>query len=315
MGHRMTQYSSQLKDFSDLLAATAKTKNLPDAIIEKDYFVVRALRALCEAVPGQFVFKGGTSLAKGWNLLERFSEDIDLLLRTDDGHGGQISRGEVDRRLERAEQVVGSTEGFRFLHQTRSRGVRRCSDFEYPRLATAAIAIGQTVRLEMGTRGGVQPSSIRQIRSYICEVAEAQGKADIADDLRPFEVECLDVTRTTVEKLFAVHAAFERDRAKGRTRHYYDLFQATGLKEVQTFLSSEEYTRVREDVERYSRENWPEAALPPKGKFSQSAAFAPGEEGLAVLKQHYREERDLFFAEPPSMETILERLQNVTKNI
>ncbi len=46
MGHRMTQYSSQLKDFNDLLAATAKAKNLPDVIIEKDYFVVRALRAL-----------------------------------------------------------------------------------------------------------------------------------------------------------------------------------------------------------------------------------------------------------------------------
>ena len=56
MGNRVTQYASQLKDFSDLLAATAKAKNLPDAIIEKDYFVVRALRALCDAVPGQFVF-------------------------------------------------------------------------------------------------------------------------------------------------------------------------------------------------------------------------------------------------------------------
>lgn len=311
----MTKYASQLNDFGDLLAATANAKNLPDAIIEKDYFVVRALHALSEAVPGQFVFKGGTSLAKGWNLLERFSEDIDLLFRTDDEHGGQITRGEVDRRLERAEQIVGSTEDLRFLRQTRSRGVRRCSDFEYPRLATAAIAIGHTVRLEMGTRGGTQPSSPRIIRSYIGEVAEAQGHADLADDLRPFDVECLDVTRTTVEKLFAVHAAFIRDRAKGRTRHYYDLFQATGLKEVQTFLGSDEYGRVREDVERYSRENWPEAALPPNGKFSQSAAFAPTKEDLALLKQHYREERDLFFTEPPSLETILERLHAVMQHV
>src|SRR5690348_14680145 len=188
MGHCVTKYASDLKDFSDLLAATARAKNLPDAIIEKDYFVVRALRTLCEAMPGQFVFKGGTSLAKGWSLLERFSEDIDLLFRTDDGHHGQISRGEVDRRLERAEQVVGCTPGLRFLRQTRSRGVRRASDFEYPRIATAAINIGQTVRLEMGTRGGIYPSSTRTIRSYICEIAEAQGHAEIAEDLRPFEV-------------------------------------------------------------------------------------------------------------------------------
>ena len=78
---------------------------------------------------------------------------------------------------------------------------------------------------------------------------------------------------------------------------------------------AEEYNRVRDDVESYSRENWPEAALPPNGKFSESAAFAPGTDDLMVLKQHYREERDLFFVEPPSFETILERLQSVTKNI
>jgi hypothetical protein len=46
----VTQYASQAKDFPDLLAA--KAKNLPDAIIEKDSYVVRALRALCEAMPG-----------------------------------------------------------------------------------------------------------------------------------------------------------------------------------------------------------------------------------------------------------------------
>jgi hypothetical protein len=61
----VTQYASQAKDFPDLLAAAAKTKNLPDVIIEKDYYVVRALRALYKAMPGLFVFKGGTSLAKG----------------------------------------------------------------------------------------------------------------------------------------------------------------------------------------------------------------------------------------------------------
>ena len=44
MGHRVTKYASQLKDFSDLSAATAEAKHLPDVIIEKDYFVVRVLR-------------------------------------------------------------------------------------------------------------------------------------------------------------------------------------------------------------------------------------------------------------------------------
>ncbi len=311
----MKQYASELDDFPDLLAKASEHKNLPDAIIEKDYFIVRALRAVVTGMPGQFVFKGGTSLAKGWNLLERFSEDIDLLLRTDNGKGGRLSQGEIDRRLKRLEDIAGATAGLRFVAQTRSRGVRRCSDFEYPRIATAKIAIGPTVRLEMGTRGGPEPSTTRTVRSYIAEFAEAQGEAGLAQDLSPFEVECLAVERTTIEKLFAVHAAFERDRAKGRTRHYYDLYQVTGLDDVRAFLKSKEYGRVREDVERYSRENWPEAALPPDGEFSKSAAFRPGAEDLALLKQHYRDERDLFFVDPPPLEKILERLASVTHNL
>jgi predicted nucleotidyltransferase component of viral defense system len=221
----MTRFASDLDDFPDLLARTAEFKGLPDTIVEKDYYVVRALRALQEQIPNQFIFKGGTSLSKGWNLIDRFSEDIDLLFRRDDGASGKISKGEVDRRLEKAEQIVGSTPGLKFVRQTRSRGVSRCSDFEYSKKATSPVSLSTMVRLEMGTRGGLQPYAIRSVGSYVTEFAEAKGHADLAEDLTPFEVECLDVTRTCVEKLFAVHATFAKDRAKGPTRHYYDLYK------------------------------------------------------------------------------------------
>jgi predicted nucleotidyltransferase component of viral defense system len=89
----VTQFASDLSDFPDLLGAAAEYAKLPDTIVEKDYFVVRALRALCEQIQGQFLFKGGTSLSKGWNLLQRFSEDIDLLFRVEDGKGGRIFEG------------------------------------------------------------------------------------------------------------------------------------------------------------------------------------------------------------------------------
>jgi hypothetical protein len=74
----MAKYASQLKDFRDLLAATASVKNLPDAIIEKDYFVVRALRALFEAVPGPARIQGWHQPREGFESIGGFSEDIDL---------------------------------------------------------------------------------------------------------------------------------------------------------------------------------------------------------------------------------------------
>jgi len=54
---------------------------VPPPIVQKDYYLTRALSLLSRGHARQFVLKGGTSLTKGWNLLERFSEDLDILLK------------------------------------------------------------------------------------------------------------------------------------------------------------------------------------------------------------------------------------------
>ena len=55
-------------------------QGLRSAIIEKDYYVTEALRIIAVTAGDKVIFKGGTSLAKGWNLIQRFSEDIDIFL-------------------------------------------------------------------------------------------------------------------------------------------------------------------------------------------------------------------------------------------
>lgn len=92
------RYASELSDFNDLVRATADDIGLPPAAVEKDYYVVRALRALQDELAGRFLFKGGTSLSKGWGLIDRFSEDIDLLFRRE--HEGQsVGTKAMDRLL------------------------------------------------------------------------------------------------------------------------------------------------------------------------------------------------------------------------
>src|SRR5690606_36327976 len=65
----------------DLLRLVSGKANLPDFMIEKDWWVTTALEAIftCD-LHKHFVFKGGTSLSKSWNLLHRFSEDIDIVI-------------------------------------------------------------------------------------------------------------------------------------------------------------------------------------------------------------------------------------------
>ncbi len=53
-----------------------RARGLREAIIEKDYYVTEALRIIAQAAGDKVIFKGGTSLSKGWNLIQRFSEDI-----------------------------------------------------------------------------------------------------------------------------------------------------------------------------------------------------------------------------------------------
>ena len=64
-------------DFEQAILRAAehfRERKLRPAIIEKDYYVTEALRFLATTSRDKIIFKGGTSLAKGWNLIERFSE-------------------------------------------------------------------------------------------------------------------------------------------------------------------------------------------------------------------------------------------------
>src|SRR2546428_13436069 len=104
------RYASELSDFNDLVRATAGDIGLPPGAVEKDYYVVRALRALQDKLAGRFLFKGGTSLSKGWELIDRFSEDIDLLFRRE--HNGQSGETKaMDRLLGQAAKTLRKTPG------------------------------------------------------------------------------------------------------------------------------------------------------------------------------------------------------------
>ncbi len=304
------RYASELSDFNDLVRATADDIGLPPDAVEKDYYAVRALRALQDELAGRFLFKGGTSLSKGWGLIDRFSEDIDLLFRREH-EGKSVGTKAMDRLLEQAQETVRNTPGFTLKERRSSKGLSRASWFTYPRQYTSAAPIGDTVLLEMGCRGGTHPSQHRTIRAFVTAFLEKRGETGLPDDLTAFDVECLDVTRTFVEKLFAACAAFAKDRAIGRTRHYYDLYQLAGLPEVSAFIASPAYADVFNDVRQFSEEHWPGSVYPPEHNAGQCDALAPNAESLSELTRNYARERDLFFQQPPTMTVILERLHKL----
>ena len=68
-------------DKQEIFSEIAEKVGLPDAAVEKDWWVVRTLELVYSTeIAPHTVFKGGTSLSKAWGLIDRFSEDIDLAL-------------------------------------------------------------------------------------------------------------------------------------------------------------------------------------------------------------------------------------------
>lgn len=306
----MTAYASDLPDFRDLIRATASASGVPSPIVEKDYYLTRALSLLSRNHSRQFLLKGGTSLTKGWDLLDRFSEDLDILLNVK-YNGGEISKGERERRMKAMCATIAGAPGFavvdgRYAVET---GVHRTAEFSYPGSVEDLAGLSKAIRLEMGTRGGVHPSANRRVLSMVAKHAARHGWSHMAEDLRGFDVEMLDVRRTFVEKLFTVHSAYQQDRAANKTRHYYDLSRLCGLPEIQEFAGTEEYREILKSVRQYSKENFPNAPLPQKDSFADSPALSPGPEDLSALKRNYEREKHLFFVPPPTMDDILVAIQ------
>lgn len=74
--------------FKDIIGQTADSRGITPAVVEKDYYVTLILRLLAGQLK-QCVFKGGTSLSKGFRVIDRFSEDVDI---TFDRHIGESRR-------------------------------------------------------------------------------------------------------------------------------------------------------------------------------------------------------------------------------
>jgi hypothetical protein len=91
-----------------------RPRGLREALIEKDYYVTEALRLIGQAAGDKVIFKGGTSLSKGWDLIQRFSEDIDIFLDPT-AFDPPLGRKAIDRELKKLRQAVERHPGLKFV--------------------------------------------------------------------------------------------------------------------------------------------------------------------------------------------------------
>ncbi len=294
-------------------------RGLREAIIEKDYFVTEALRIIEQAAGPQIIFKGGTSLSKGWNLIQRFSEDIDIFLDPTTFNPPLGKKG-IDRELKKLRQAIEQHPALTFVESESQTigGFGRNDRFEYPQRFAGAGEIRNRVFVEAGTASGREPTERVRLQSYVGQFLEETGTSLGAEDEGSFEMRLLHFRRTFVEKMFAIHGKVEayktvRQPLGSYARHYYDLFCLVQRPEVLAMLRSEEYAAIKADYDEISTAHFPKSYVPPPHmSFAKSdALFPPAELRAAIASGFEAQCRVLCFGPFPSWDEVQARLEDI----
>ncbi|TRX15869.1 nucleotidyl transferase AbiEii/AbiGii toxin family protein [Flavobacterium franklandianum] len=225
----------------EILNQATELTGLPSVAIEKDWWVTLALNASFSLPYSKnIVFKGGTSLSKGWNLIERFSEDIDLAIdRKFFGFEGEISKTQIKNLRKESCEFISTT----FLDDltkilTEWKAISECKliaqpvkdsdkdpqviEIHYNSVIDTSEYLPQRVLIEVSSRSLMEPIEEREISSILSDNFPKQSFATV-----PFPIPTVLPQRTFLEKVFLLHEEFSQDVEKIRidrlSRHLYDL--------------------------------------------------------------------------------------------
>ncbi len=226
-------------EFGRLVQIVARSTGIAAALIEKDYWVTHTLWAIHQTGLDIW-FKGGTSLSKGFGLIQRFSEDLDLMVErgTVDGlpevtSWTSANKGPVARRRAFYEALAAAlvmpdvtVEQDATRIDKQARGADYLARYPGALLAEIGPAMSPFVRLEVG-RARVVPHVQKSLGSFVHSHLEHQGMLGDYEDNRPVGVRCVHPMVTLFEKLDAMARRYGRDDMEPASfvRHYEDAAQ------------------------------------------------------------------------------------------
>lgn len=323
------------KEFEETVRAAADHHGMLPELVRKDYWVTRVLRAIATDSnhDGTVVFKGGTSLSKGWKLIDRFSEDIDLLL-SGPAFGPVPSKPDREKQFKKLRrqieaetplQLPGRVEVSPALwnhHYFRSD--YKCN-IRYALPGNIVTLGGPThawLLVESGFRGGVQPHARRHLSSLVAEFLDTQPEAraklsSYAADFDAFEMDLLKPERTFAEKLLLLHEAMSKGDEGARdvsTRHFYDvaqLFSESG--DVQASINSGDVHELFREAAEISNRYFDAQLDVDHLVLRDSPALDPSPAQLKILRARYENplEQAVYYRGAPSFEEVMSRVREI----
>jgi hypothetical protein len=252
-----TWFSLTEETRKNIFTQVAAQKRLPDYAIEKDWWIVHTISLLFSlSCASHLIFKGGTSLSKGWNLIQRFSEDIDLALdREYLGFKGELEKAQIRRLRRKSFDYLTSafTEELKAKYAeagfadviVKYRKVENHDqdpiiiEIYYPKLTEANTYLKPDILVEVGSRSLIEPHSER---TFATMMAENYTDNPFADE--PITIPTVNPERTFLEKIFLLHEEFQKKPDKVRvarlSRHLYDIEKLNQTKYAKIALQNAE---------------------------------------------------------------------------
>ena len=229
--------------FRQAVQFTADQMKIPAIYVEKDYWVTYALYTIFNNDIGKdTVFKGGTALSKCYNMIERFSEDIDLVVLR--------GEGETDSKLKSKLKAVSTVVEAVFPEVpiegiTHKIGMNRKTAHSYNKEFKGDYGqVRDVIILESTWLGYYEPHTTKSIVSFVGQMMMDNEQFDIAKENRllPFDLLALEPTRTICEKVMSLvrfsYGENPIDDLKKKIRHTYDLHQLLKQDEFLKFFQS-----------------------------------------------------------------------------
>jgi predicted nucleotidyltransferase component of viral defense system len=231
-------------DFTELLRLSAKHFDIATGFIEKDYWITLILSRLSQSSNREnAIFKGGTSLSKGYRLVNRFSEDIDLAMINEN-----LSDNALKTKIRSIEKEI-TTELTEIVEPdiTSKGSMYRKSLFTYPTYITDISTMPKHIIIEINAFANPYPYVKQEITSFITDYLLETNQSDIIEQysLMPFTLNVLDKRRTMVEKLISlIRFSFSQDSTKAiasKIRHFYDLYHLLNDVECAEYIQSPDF--------------------------------------------------------------------------
>jgi len=317
-----TGYLHERPDFPDLLRILESETGIQAYLVEKDYWIMHVLYGLQRQ---QFAFelKGGTSLSKGFKLIHRFSEDIDIQIHPP----ARFAINENPKNTN-AKNIAAKKEFYDWLaNNIRIDGIvtiERDTTFDdpegkfrsggirlyYASQVTPLPGIKEGILLEVGF-DTVSPNQPVTISSWAYDRAGALPNVAITDN-RALDVICYNPEYTFVEKLQTIATKFRKEQegisiSPNFMRQYYDVYCLLDDPRVQEFIGSAQYHE-------HKQKRFPQADRDIPAALNQ--AFLLESPAIRVeYKRRYEATANLYYQGQPPFEALLARIKQYLPNI